>query len=125
MRSVHLNQFPPCQLIWDQINIFPGANGAGKSNILEALGIVSAAVFGIDDDESLLRLGVRPGVLPRLYKTSNIHSERSVQISFSARSRQCEYRISLLNSQDTHARSGITRRKPLFQKIFLRLMPTT
>lgn len=50
------------------LNIFIGANGAGKTNILEALGIISSAVYGIVDDESLLRRGVRPGV-PRLYKT--------------------------------------------------------
>lgn len=29
-----------------QINVFIGANGSGKSNILEAMGVLSAAAFG-------------------------------------------------------------------------------
>ena len=82
-----------------RINLFLGANGAGKSNILEAFGIISSAAYGIVDDESLLRRGVRPGV-PRLYKTSNKHYKRSQQISFSVKSEECEYKISLLNPLD-------------------------
>lgn len=52
-----------------RINIFIGANGSGKSNILEAIGVLGAAAFGRVDDETLLRRGVRPGV-PKLYKTA-------------------------------------------------------
>lgn len=51
------------------INVFVGANGSGKSNLLEALGVLGAAAFGRVDDETLLRRGVRPGV-PKLYKTA-------------------------------------------------------
>jgi AAA15 family ATPase/GTPase len=29
-----------------QLNVFVGANGSGKSNILEAIGVLSAAAFG-------------------------------------------------------------------------------
>ena len=79
-----------------KINVFLGANGAGKSNILEALGVISTAAYGIVDDESLQRRGVRPGV-PKLYKTSNKHYQRSQQISFAAFGENCEYKISLLN----------------------------
>jgi predicted ATPase len=52
-----------------QINVFIGANGSGKSNLLEGLGVLGAAAYGRVDDETLLRRGVRPGV-PRLYKTA-------------------------------------------------------
>jgi len=52
-----------------QLNVIVGANGSGKTNLLEAIGLVSAAVFGHVDDESLMRRGVRPG-LPALYKTA-------------------------------------------------------
>ena len=52
-----------------RVNVFVGANGSGKSNLLEALGVLAAAAYGRVDDESLLRRGVRPGV-PRLYKTA-------------------------------------------------------
>lgn len=52
-----------------RVNCLIGANGVGKSNVLEALGILGAAASGVVDDESLLRRGVRAGT-PRLYKTS-------------------------------------------------------
>lgn len=52
-----------------RINLFIGANGSGKSNLLEAVGVLSAAASGRVDDEALLRRGVRPGV-PRLYKSA-------------------------------------------------------
>jgi energy-coupling factor transporter ATP-binding protein EcfA2 len=43
------------------VNVFIGANGCGKSNLLEALGIIAAAAFGRVDEESLVRRGCRPG----------------------------------------------------------------
>lgn len=52
-----------------QVNVFIGANGSGKSNILEALGLLGAAAAGRVDDQALLRRGVRPGI-PALYKTA-------------------------------------------------------
>lgn len=52
-----------------RVNVFIGANGSGKSNLLEAIGVLGAAANGVVDDESLLRRGVRPG-LPALYKSS-------------------------------------------------------
>ena len=51
------------------VNVFVGANGSGKSNLLEALGVLSAAADGKVDDQSLLARGVRPGV-PALYKSA-------------------------------------------------------
>lgn len=51
------------------VNVFIGANGSGKSNLLEALGVLSAAADGKVDDQSLLARGVRPGV-PQLYKSA-------------------------------------------------------
>ena len=51
------------------VNVFIGANGSGKSNLLEALGVLSAAADGKVDDQTLLARGVRPGV-PALYKSA-------------------------------------------------------
>lgn len=51
------------------VNVFVGANGSGKSNVLEALGVLGATLFGAVDPEPLEYRGVRPG-LPSLYKTS-------------------------------------------------------
>lgn len=79
------------------VNCFIGANGVGKSNILEAIGVLSAAANGIVDDESLLRRGVRPG-LPRLYKTSFESVNVPAHIGLTAEGNRHElYRVSLLN----------------------------
>ena len=51
------------------VNVFVGANGSGKSNLLEALGVLSAAANGKVDDDTLRTRGVRPGV-PALYKSA-------------------------------------------------------
>lgn len=46
-----------------------GANGSGKTALLEAIGVLGAAADGRVDDVELLRRGVRPGV-PKLYKNA-------------------------------------------------------
>ncbi|ONN67584.1 AAA family ATPase [Herbaspirillum sp. VT-16-41] len=79
-----------------RVNCFIGANGVGKSNVLEAIGVLSAAASGKADDESLLRRGVRPGV-PRLYKTSFESAKVPVHIGIQAQSEGASYRVSLLN----------------------------
>ncbi len=66
-----------------RVNVFIGANASGKSNLLEALGVLGAAASGRVDDESLLYRGVRPGV-PALYKASFRGTRSRPFISFSA-----------------------------------------
>lgn len=80
-----------------RVNCFIGANGVGKSNILEAVGVLGAAANGKVDDESLLRRGVRPG-LPRLYKSSFEGTRVPAHIGLSALTDDgAEYHVSLLN----------------------------
>jgi len=70
--SVHISGFKSLADVSVElgfVNVFIGANGAGKSNVLEAIGVASAAISGQVDDESLGRRGVRLG-LPALYKSS-------------------------------------------------------
>lgn len=82
-----------------QVNVLIGANGSGKSNILEALGVLSAAASGRVDDESLQRRGVRPGV-PRLYK--NAFPKRiPPEIYFEAHTSRASYTVSLLNPRES------------------------
>ena len=80
------------------VNVFIGANGSGKSNLLEALGVLAAASDGKVDDQSLLSRGVRPGV-PALYKAA--FPARGTRIPphlyFGARSALAEYRVTLHN----------------------------
>lgn len=78
------------------VNVFIGANGSGKSNILEAIGVLSAAASGRIDDEALMRRGVRPG-LPSLYKSSFQGDRTPAGIALSAFAQEASYRVSLLN----------------------------
>jgi hypothetical protein len=57
-----------------RVNVFVGANGAGKSVTMEAIGVLGAAADGRVDDAALLRHGVRPGV-PMLYKNAFAEDE--------------------------------------------------
>ncbi|WP_308874481.1 AAA family ATPase [Thiothrix subterranea] len=100
IQQISINGFksiPDMTLELGRVNCFIGANGVGKSNILEAIGVLGAAANGIVDDEALLRRGVRPG-LPRLYKASFEDQRTPVHIGLSASTAQgAEYRISILN----------------------------
>lgn len=80
------------------VNVFVGANGSGKSNLLEAVGVLGAAAFGRVDDESLLRRGVRPGV-PQLYKSAfpTKQAEKRPHILFRAENPEASYEVSLWN----------------------------
>ena len=77
------------------VNVFVGANGSGKSNLLEALGVLSAAAAGRVDDESLMRRGVRPGV-PKLYKCA-FPGRVPLHIFFGAENDKSRYEVSLFN----------------------------
>ena len=81
------------------VNVFIGANGSGKSNLLEALGVLSAAAYGAVDDQSLKSRGVRPGV-PRLYKSAfpaKPGKKIPSHVFFGARSARAKYEVSLHN----------------------------
>ena len=43
-----------------RVTVFIGANGSGKTNLLEAIGLLGAAMSGYVDDQALLRRGIRP-----------------------------------------------------------------
>jgi len=79
-----------------KVNVLIGANGSGKSNILEAIGVLSAASIGRIDDESLMRRGVRPG-LPSLYKSSFKADRTPPHIALAAQSAEASFEVSLLN----------------------------
>ncbi len=52
-----------------RFNVFVGPNGCGKTNLLEAIGVVGCAAAGRVDDSAFIWRGVRPG-LPALFKTA-------------------------------------------------------
>lgn len=81
------------------VNVFIGANGSGKSNLLEAIGVLGAAANGRVDDEALLRRGVRPG-LPVLYKASFKSNRQPAAIHFTASNEESSYSVGLFNPLD-------------------------
>ena len=103
LREIHIKGF---KSIVDQtvplrrVNCFIGANGVGKSNVLEALGVLGAAAGGRVDDEAIIRRGVRAG-LPRLFKTSFASGQIPPHIFLEANGDpNAMYRLSLLNPLD-------------------------
>ncbi len=79
------------------VNVVIGANGVGKSSLLEAIGVLGAAVGGRVDAESLHRRGVRLGQ-PAIYKTSLAEQDYRRSISLSAYGEpEVGYHVSLSN----------------------------
>lgn len=57
------------------VNVFIGANGSGKSNLLEALAMLAAAAYGRVDEESLIRRGCRPeGIFIPQFESTPLNS---------------------------------------------------
>lgn len=72
LRTIHIGNF---KSLYDatfepgMVNVFIGANGSGKTTILEAIGLLSAAMTDRVDSSSLQRKGVRLSI-PSLYKSN-------------------------------------------------------
>ncbi len=100
VRTIKIEGFksiPSMTLELGRVNCFIGANGVGKSNIIEAIGVLGAAANGKVDYESLGNRGVRLG-LPRLYKSSFKEGRTPAHIALSAAGpREETFRVSLLN----------------------------
>ncbi len=88
------------------INVFIGANGAGKSTVLEAIGLLSAAMTDRVDANSLERKGVRLST-PALYKSSfeSIRKPQIIGLSLQWRDADglYEYDVDLNNPTDDSA----------------------
>jgi energy-coupling factor transporter ATP-binding protein EcfA2 len=100
IRTLHIDGFKSIHsetIDLGRVNCFIGANGVGKSNVLEAIGVLGAAANGVVDDEALLRRGVRAG-LPRLFKSSFASERTPSHIGVGVVGDAGEgYRVSLLN----------------------------
>jgi hypothetical protein len=106
LTSLHVERF---RSLYDvsvelgRVNVFIGANGAGKSNVLEAVGVVSAALGRGLDDRTLGERGVRRSV-PTLFKSS--FKGKSLPGSFALEAGfgdGVEYRLSV-SASDTSGR---------------------
>ncbi len=79
------------------INVFIGANGSGKSSVLEAIGVLSAAMTDRVNNNSLQRKGVRLST-SSLYKSQFRSIERSmptVDFAMSWKRNKNEYEYSV------------------------------
>ena len=65
-KSVYDISFEP-----GNVNVFIGANGSGKSSVLEAIGILSAAISDRVNNNALQRKGIRLST-SALYKSFSI-----------------------------------------------------
>ncbi|MCB9760508.1 MAG: AAA family ATPase [Alphaproteobacteria bacterium] len=72
LKRLHIRRFRSIHdatLELGRVNLFIGSNGAGKSNLLEAVGVLSAALGRGLDSTSLAQRGVRLS-LPRMFTSS-------------------------------------------------------
>lgn len=102
LNQIKIESFKSLELVeveLGRVNVFIGANGSGKSNLLEAIGVLGAAANGRVDDEALLRRGVRPG-LPSLYKSSFKGSRQPSEIRFTAANEGASFSVGLFNPLD-------------------------
>lgn len=81
------------------LNVLIGANGSGKSNVLEAIGLLGSAVSGRVAEESLRFRGVRPG-RPALYKSAFGGARIPRLVRLSAAGAGDDYRVALDNPID-------------------------
>lgn len=84
------------ELSLGRLNVFVGANGAGKSNVLEAIGLLGCAVSGRVGEEAFRYRGVRPGA-PALFKSAFKEGRIPRLISLVARAGKDQYRVALDN----------------------------
>lgn len=90
-----------------KVNVFVGANGSGKSTVLEAIGLLSAAMTDRVDAHSLQRKGIRLSV-PSLYKSRFRNTNRTrltIDLSLSWEEEQkkdtFQYDVHLMTPTDT------------------------
>lgn len=89
-----------CGLNLSQINIFIGGNGSGKSNVLEAIGVMSAALDRGLGDSDLSRKGVRitpPELMKSAFK--NVDLPKTLQLAGSLE-KDITYRVNLTGKRD-------------------------
>ncbi|MDM8547547.1 AAA family ATPase [Candidatus Venteria ishoeyi] len=77
-----------------RLNIFIGTNGAGKSNLLEAIAMLSASIEGGIDYERLSRRGARLSS-PEIFRSAFRNKDRKSTFSIDATTDNIVYRMSI------------------------------
>jgi energy-coupling factor transporter ATP-binding protein EcfA2 len=97
------------------VNVFIGANGSGKSNLLEAVGFLSAIVSGSLEAESIRYRGVRHGS-PQSYLSSMI-SKSAECVSLFARDTCTSFNVEFGADDAQPSRWAIRRESGAFEGI--------
>lgn len=98
--------------IWDanvelgRVNVFIGTNGAGKSNFLEALAVLSSSFEGGVDYERLARRGARLSS-PEIFRSSLKNKDRLKTFSIEADFDDVKYRSSISSVEKFNYHSEI------------------
>lgn len=87
------------------VNILIGQNGAGKSNVLEAIGMLSAAVSGSVSYENLANRGVRLSAAA-VYRSALANTERPKTFSLSADFDTLRYKASIYSNDVSQAQAS-------------------
>lgn len=99
-KSLYNTSFEP-----GRVNVFIGANGSGKSTVLEAIGLLSAAMTDRVDANSLQRKGVRlstPGLYKSRFKSiRRMKSTIDLSIKWEHESDIFQYDVHLTTPTDT------------------------
>lgn len=87
------------------INVFIGTNGAGKSNLLEAVGMLSAALAGKVDYNSIAQRGMRLSA-PEVFRSAFANHKRKKFLTLKIKSDDFSYKLDLntntkSNNQET------------------------
>ena len=82
------------RLDFGRVNVFIGTNGSGKSNLLEAIGVLSCALSGEVSHASLAKRGVRLSS-PQLFTSSFRSIERKNAFALEAKMGKIRYKASI------------------------------
>ncbi len=102
VKKIRVNGFKSIrdlELELGRINVFIGTNGSGKSNVLEAIGLASAATSGEIDYSSLSQRGMRLST-PEVMRTSFKDVRRSPLIKVECEMSHLLYRASLFTAEN-------------------------
>ena len=97
------------------VNVFIGANGSGKSNLLEAVGMQGAIASGNIEEESLRYRGVRGGS-PESY-ISSLKNLIQTPISLSASADSIDYRTSVVPNSENPTKWDLIREEIQFDSM--------
>jgi predicted ATPase len=95
------------------VNVFIGANGSGKSNLLEAVGFLSAIIGSSLEAEPLRYRGVREGS-PSSFCTS-LKGQEQVQLSLAVEDERTRYSVKFEPNPSHPTRWYITEEKGSFE----------